>query len=50
MRRWHSFLVMQKFVAKRLNKIVVPSRSSILDIKNEFKVDEAKMERVMNGY
>ena len=49
MRRWHSFLVMQKFVAKRLNKIVVPSRSSILDIKNEFKVDEAKMERVMNG-
>ena len=49
MRRWHSFLVMQKFVAKRLNKIIVPSRSSILDIKNEFKVDEAKMERVMNG-
>ena len=49
MRRWHSFLVMQKFVAKRLNKIVVPSRSSIEDITNEFKVEKEKMERVMNG-
>ncbi len=49
MRRWHSFLVMQKFVAKRLNKIVVPSWSSIEDISNEFKVDKGKMERVMNG-
>ncbi len=49
MRRWHSFLVMQKFVAKRLKKIVVPSNSSLEDIKNEFKVDENKMERVMNG-
>ena len=49
MRRWHSFLVMQKFVAKRLNKIVVPSNSSIVDIKDEFHVDENKMERVMNG-
>ena len=34
MRRWHSFLVMQKFVAKRLKKIVVPSNSSLEDIKN----------------
>ena len=49
MRRWHSFLVMQKFVAKRLKKIVVPSNSSIDDIKNEFHVNEDKMERVMNG-
>ena len=49
MRRWHSFLVMQKFVAKRLKKIVVPSNSSMEDIKNEFQVDENKMERVMNG-
>ncbi|MDC2964998.1 glycosyltransferase family 4 protein [Gammaproteobacteria bacterium] len=49
MRRWHSFLVMQKFVAKRLKKIVVPSNSSLEDIKNEFQVDEKKMERVMNG-
>ncbi len=49
MRRWHSFLVMQKFVAKRLKKIVVPSNSSIEDIKNEFDVDKNKMERVMNG-
>ena len=49
MRRWHSFLVMQKFVAKRLKKIVVPSNSSMDDIKNEFYVDENKMERVMNG-
>ena len=49
MRRWHSFLVMQKFVAKRLNKIVVPSNSSIVDIKDEFRVDKNKMERVMNG-
>ena len=49
MRRWHSFLVMQKFVAKRVKKIVVPSNSSIDDIKNEFHVNEDKMERVMNG-
>ena len=49
MRRWHSFLVMQKFVAKRLNKIVVPSNSSITDISNEFDVDRNKMVRVMNG-
>ena len=49
MRRWHSFLVMQQFVAKRLKKIVVPSNSSINDIKNEFHVNEDKMERVMNG-
>ena len=49
MRRWHSFLVMQKFVAKRLKKIVVPSNSSIDDIKDEFHVDKNRMERVMNG-
>ena len=49
MRRWHSFLIMQRFVAKRLNKIVVPSNSSIVDIKEEFRVHENKMERVMNG-
>ena len=49
MRRWHSFLVMQKFVAKRLRKIVVPSNSSIKDIKKEFHVDEYKMDRLMNG-
>ena len=49
MRRWHSFLVMQKFVAKRLKKIVVPSNSSMEDIKKEFHVDKNKMERVMNG-
>ena len=49
MRRWHSFLVMQKFVAKRLKKIIAPSNSSVDDIKNEFQVDENKMERVMNG-
>ena len=49
MRRWHSFLVMQKFVAKRLKKIVVPSNSSMDDIKDEFHVDNNKMERVMNG-
>jgi len=49
MRRWHSFLVMQKFVAKRLKKIVVPSNSSMDDIKEEFRVDKNKMERVMNG-
>jgi glycosyltransferase involved in cell wall biosynthesis len=48
-RRWHSFLVMQKFVAKRLKKIVVPSNSSMDDIKNEFQVKENKMKRVMNG-
>ena len=49
MRRWHSFLTMQKFVAKKLNKILVPSKSSIVDIREEFGVKENKMERLMNG-
>ena len=47
--RWHSFLVMQKYVAKRLNKIIVPSNSSIRDINEEFGVDKKKMTRIMNG-
>lgn len=49
MRRWHSFLTMQKFVSKRLKKIIVPSKSSIEDIKDEFKVSKKKMVRIMNG-
>ena len=40
---------MQKFVAKKLNKILVPSKSSIVDIREEFGVKENKMERLMNG-
>ncbi len=47
--RWHSFLVMQKYVAKRLNRIIVPSNSSIKDINEEFGVDNRKMVRIMNG-
>ena len=49
MRRWHSFLTMQKFVSKRLKKIIVPSKSSIEDIKEEFEVSKKKMVRIMNG-
>ena len=49
MRRWHSFLTMQKFVSKRLKKIIVPSKSSIEDIRDEFKVSKKKMVRIMNG-
>ena len=49
MRRWHSFLTMQKFVAKKLNKILVPSKSSIVDVRKEFGVKENKIEKLMNG-
>ena len=42
MRRWHSFLTMQKFVSKRLKKIIVPSKSSIEDIEDEYKVSKRK--------
>ena len=40
MRRWHSFLVMQKFVAKRLEKIVGNLESGDLSLEESMKLFE----------
>jgi glycosyltransferase involved in cell wall biosynthesis len=36
--RWYSFITMQKYVAKRLNKIITVSEFSKKDISKEFKI------------
>ncbi|MEE2047117.1 glycosyltransferase family 4 protein, partial [Nocardiopsis tropica] len=43
-RRWYGFVGMQARVARRLDPILVPSRSSAEDIAREFGVDPAAME------
>ncbi|KOX11938.1 glycosyltransferase family 4 protein [Nocardiopsis sp. NRRL B-16309] len=43
-RRWYGFVSMQARVARRLDPILVPSRSSADDIAREFGVDPATME------
>ncbi|MDT0331127.1 glycosyltransferase family 4 protein [Nocardiopsis sp. DSM 44743] len=43
-RRWYGFVKMQARVARRLDPILVPSRSSADDIAREFGVDPAAME------
>ena len=43
-RRWYGFVSMQARVARRLDPILVPSRSSADDIAREFGVDAATME------
>ncbi len=47
--RWHSFLVMQKYVAKRLKKIITVSNSSKKNIQEDFKVDEKNVSVILNG-
>ena len=47
--RWHSFLKMQMYVAKRLKKIIVPSLSSKKNIEEDFKVKNKNMSVILNG-
>ncbi len=47
--RWHSFLWMQTFVAKRLKNIIAVSSSSKKDIHEDFKVDLNRISVILNG-
>ena len=48
-KRWHSFIPIQIKVAKKLKKIVVPSKSSRKDVIKDFSLKEASVEVVRNG-
>jgi len=48
-RRWHSFLVMQKRVVKQLHNIVTVSDCSRQDIANDFGIQPAGIDVVYNG-
>lgn len=48
-RRWHSFLRMQKRVARELGRIVTVSKASLRDIEQDFGVAAKNMQIVPNG-
>lgn len=48
-RRWHSFIRMQKRVASELRHIVTVSERSRLDIIDAFQLDPARVHVVLNG-
>lgn len=48
-RRWYSFLGMQKRVAAKLDHIVTVSKQSSIDIANAFSLDEKNIHLVYNG-
>jgi MMP alpha-(1->4)-mannosyltransferase len=48
-RRWHSFLTMQKKVVPKLNHLVTVSNASRLDIASAFNIDTSKISVVHNG-
>jgi glycosyltransferase involved in cell wall biosynthesis len=48
-RRWYSFLTMQKRVSRRLSHIVTVSRCSQGDIAKDFKIPEERFRIVPNG-
>lgn len=48
-RRWHSFLGMQKKVVKKLRHIITVSRASRADIATDFGISEAHIKIVHNG-
>lgn len=48
-RRWHSFLGMQKKVASRLDRVITVSHRSKQDIQNEFKLNSEMLDVVYNG-
>ncbi|WP_101758410.1 glycosyltransferase family 4 protein [Oceanicoccus sp. KOV_DT_Chl] len=48
-RRWHSFLTMQKKVATRLDNVVTVSECSQQDIAEAFNIDPASINLVYNG-
>ena len=47
--RWYSFIGMQKFVARRLPRIITVSRSSRDDIAGEFKIPKEKFATIPIG-
>ncbi len=47
--RWYSFISMQKYVAKRLDRIITVSRFSKNDIAKEFKIAENKITPIPIG-
>lgn len=48
-RRWHSFLKMQKRVARRLYHITTVSRCSFEDIRRDFSVEPEQLRLIYNG-
>ncbi|MCD4742777.1 MAG: glycosyltransferase family 4 protein, partial [Desulfobacteraceae bacterium] len=47
--RWYSFITMQKYVAKRVNKIITVSEFSKQDISKEFKIPKKKITSIPIG-
>lgn len=48
-RRWHSFLSMQKKVVKQLDHVVTVSERSRADIARDFRVQETAIDLIYNG-
>lgn len=48
-RRWHSFVNMQKKVARQLDPVIVVSESTKRDVVREFGVDPSRMRVVLHG-
>lgn len=48
-RRWHSFLTMQKKVVKQLDHMVTVSEASRTDISTDFEIDGSRLKIVHNG-
>jgi glycosyltransferase involved in cell wall biosynthesis len=49
LRRWYSFLGMQKKVARRLDRVLTVSEASRTDLAREYGIDDARMRVVGNG-
>ncbi len=47
--RWYSFIMMQKYVARRLNRIITVSQFSKKDISNEFKINDKTIKSIPIG-
>jgi glycosyltransferase involved in cell wall biosynthesis len=49
LRRWYSFLTMQKYVAQRLDRVLTVSEASASDLAHEFGIDRERLSVVGNG-
>jgi len=49
LKRWYSFIGMQSFVAKRMDRVITVSKKSAEDISRDFGVPMSKMRVVYNG-
>ncbi len=47
--RWYSFITIQKYVAKRLSRIITVSETSKRDIAKEFNIDQSKFTTIPIG-